>query len=54
MKNEPKWFQIIHPVLTDASTLIDSLSSSALDISFQEENLSVESSDEKNDEEMPD
>ena len=52
MKKEPKWFQIMHPILTDTNT-IDSLSYSALDLSFQEENLS-EFSDEKNDEETSD
>ena len=31
MKKEPKWFQIMHHPLTDANTVIDSLSSSALD-----------------------
>ena len=44
----------MHPVLTDTNTVIDSLSSSALDLSFQEKNLSVESSDEKNDKETSD
>ena len=44
----------MHPVLTDTNTVIDSLSSSGLDPSFQEENLSVGSSDEKNDEETSD
>ena len=54
MKKEPKWFQIMHPVLTDMNTVIDNLSSSALDLSFQEENLSAESFDGKNDEETSD
>ena len=54
VKKEPVWFQIMHPVLTDTNTVIDSLSSSALDLSFQEGNLSAESSDEKNDEETSD
>ena len=44
----------MHPVLPDTNTVIDSLSSSALDLSFQEGNLSAESSDEKNDEETSD
>ena len=44
----------MHSVLTDTKTVIDSLSSSTLDLSFQEENLSAESSDEKNDEKMSD
>ena len=35
-------------VLTDTNTVTDSLSSSVLDLSFQEENLSTESSDKKN------
>ena len=54
VKKEPKCFQIMHSVLTDTKTVIDSLSSSTLDLSFQEENLSAESSDEKNDEKMSD
>ena len=44
----------MHPVLTDTNTVIDSLSSSALDLSFQEKNLSGESSEEKNDKETSD
>ena len=51
MRKEPKWYQIMHPVLTDANTVTDSLFSSALDLLFQEENLLTESSDGKNDEE---
>lgn len=41
-------------VLTDTNTVIDILSSSALDLSFQEENFSAESSHKKNDEKTPD
>ena len=41
----------MHPVLTDTNTVIDSMSSSALDLPFQEVNLSAESSNRKNDEE---
>ena len=40
----------MHPVLTDTNTVIDSMSSSALDLPFQEVNLSAESSNQKNDE----
>ena len=54
VKKEPKWFQITHPVLTDMNAVIDNLSSTALDLSFQEENLSAESFDGKNDEETSD
>ena len=41
-------------VLTDTNTVIDILSSSALDLSFQVENFSAESSHKKNDEKTPD
>ena len=40
--------------MTDTNTVIDILSSSALDLSFQEENFSAESSHKKNDEKTPD
>ena len=44
----------MHLVLTDTNNVIDSLSSSVLNLYFQEGNLSAESSDKKNDEETSD
>ena len=44
----------MHPVLADTNTVIDILFSSALYLSFQAENLSTESRNEKNNKETSD
>lgn len=44
----------MHSVLTDTSTVMDRLPSSALGFSFQGGNRSTETSDEKNDQETSD
>ena len=54
VRKELRWFEIVHPVLADTNTVIDILSSSALYLSFQAENLSTESRNEKNNKETSD
>ena len=52
VEREPKWFQILHPVMNDTNTGIDDISSSAADTSFVRGEISNEDESDSNAYEM--